>query len=52
VKYEHDITTGRPYGEKDTLWSKMLKAKTFMNQDQSTVGLKVCSNTTSLFVNV
>ena len=51
VDYTKGITSGRPYG--GILRIKKLNAKTFMNQDQSIIGLEVCLDSTSLnFLNV
>ena len=53
VDYTKGITSGRPYGGTAILWNKKLKAKIFMNQDQSIIGLEVCLDSSSLnFLNV
>jgi len=48
VDYTKGITSGRPYGGTAILWNKKLNANTFMNQDQSIIGLEVCLDSNSL----
>jgi len=53
VDYTKGITAGRPCGGRTILWNKKLIAKTFMNQDQSIIGLEVCLDSISMnFLNV